>query len=363
MTNKIEQKIDGDENFQQSVGTQNITIISQGVSKEEAREISAEMSRKVSNEYFQLSQDLANKRMDSFENTIVERLSQLENGLNSFQNPDFVLSYRKAQIQAATTDDNEAYKMLAELLIHRHNNSNDGYKKTGVDGAIEIVNQLSDASLTALTILACIELSILPADNRLDDGLSVLNDCFASILKNGLPANNDWLDQLDILKAVRVNPISSFKKFDEIMFDRMPGYSTAGIKKDSDEYNKATEIQNKYHMTILVDNPLNHEFVIIPMFSRNQLKKFKKFGMGFSVPFSESDIKCCEELLNLYSKDTKEITNVKKILIDKIDSYSSFKNIHDWWDKIPKACELTIIGRVLGHANAKKCYSGFPDLD
>ena len=69
MANKIEQKIDGNENFQQSVETQNITIISQGVSKEEAREISAEMSRKVSNEYFQLSQDLANKRMDSFENT------------------------------------------------------------------------------------------------------------------------------------------------------------------------------------------------------------------------------------------------------------------------------------------------------
>lgn len=363
MVNKIEQGIKGNDNIQQNVETQNITIISQGVSKEEVKEISAEMSRKVSNEYFQLSQDLANKRMDSFENTFVERLSNIENGLNSFKNPDFVLSYRKAQIQAATTDDIESYKILTELLVHRHNNSSDGYKKTGVDGAIDIVNKLSDSSLAALSILACIELSILPVDVRLNNGLSVLNDCFDSILKNSLPTNNDWLDQLDILKAIRLNSFSSFKKFNEIICDMMPGYSTAGIKKDSDDYNKAIEIQNKYHMNILIDNPLNHKFVIIPMFSKNQLKDFKKNVMGIKIPFDDNDIKCCEELLNLYSKDSNEIANIKKLLMDKIDSFPSFKIIHEWWDKIPKACDLTIIGRVLGHANAKKCYNGFPDLD
>lgn len=363
MAKKIEQNIKGDDNIQQTVGMQ-IIISGEGVSEERVREISSVMARKIADEYFQLSQDLANKRIENFQNIFVERLNGIENGLSAFKDPDFVLAYRKSQIQAATTDEESNYKMLTELLFHRQSQANDGYKKTGIDGAIELVNKLSDSTLSGLTILTCINMAILPLTNQLDEGLETLNNCYESILKYGLPNNSEWLDQLDILKAIRLNNFSTFKKFEEIIAQQMDGYSSAGIKKDSEEYKYALEIQNRVHINALCEHPLNSGYYIIPVFAKNGIDKMhKNTTFGISVPLNVDEVSALKEILNLYTKNDAEINEANNRFIKKIDSYSSLKMIHEWWNTIPHSCELTIVGRVLGHANAKKCYKGFPDLD
>ena len=356
MAENVNQKINGNNNSQ-------IINVYGGIQEKEAREISRETAHKVIEEYFQSSQTLATKRIKSFENEFIDRINKLEKRFDSLKEPDFVMAYRKAQISAAKTDEDSAYKMLSELLIHRDQNSKNQYKKTGVDGAIEIVNQLSDQSLSALTVLVCIETGIAPASNDLNEGLKVLNDLYSSILKNGLPHDENWMDQLDVLKAVRINTLSSFIKFDVLIGKIMPGYLAAGIKKDSEDYQKARKLQEDNHLNVLIPHPLNNNFYIVPVINKNQIMSLSKIENGTEVSLNDVEKNCCRTIYDLYSKVPDDLKEAKIRFSKKIDTYPSLKKLHEWWDSIKNSCNVTMIGKVLGHTNAKKCFSGFPDLD
>ena len=43
-------------------------------------------------------------------------------------------------------------------------------------------------------------------------------------------------------------------------------------------------------------------------------------------------------------------------------SYSAPKQLQLWWDNIPIAFDITKVGKVLAHTNAKRCDPELPDL-
>ena len=54
--------------------------------------------------------------------------------------------------------------------------------------------------------------------------------------------------------------------------------------------------------------------------------------------------------------------NVKNKFQNIWDSYSSLKKLRIWWEKLPFAFDITRVGTVLAHTNAKRCDSDVPDL-
>ena len=364
MVSKIEQNIKGDNNTQEHIENQNIININIPLDEVKIRQISSQTAREIAKEYFVLGQDLANSRMQNLEDVVMNRFKSIENGYFAFSDPSFILSYRKAKIQSAITDEESSYQMLSELLVHRHEKRDQKYSKTAIDGAIEIVNQIPDASLVALTIFTCINNNILPTVNQLDAGLRILSNLYSSILICDLPIDSKWMDQLDILKAIRIDNVNKFKTFKEIIGDLMSNYSKAGIKKDSQEYIDALEIEKRNNIKILIKNALmDEEYYILPVFEKSQINKLTFYSNGKNVYPPKEVFDAINSLMDLYTKDKSANEKALNSLIDKIDGFVSLKKIHMWWDSLSNACYLTEIGRVLGHANAQKCYKGFPPLD
>ena len=47
----------------------------------------------------------------------------------------------------------------------------------------------------------------------------------------------------------------------------------------------------------------------------------------------------------------------------KWDSYEALKMVRLWWDELPHSFDITSVGKVLAHANAKRYNDKVPDLD
>ena len=351
-------------NFQ----SENQTIVNYFITQfdeEKAKQISEYSAKQIIEEYFSNADDLAQKRMVDFENRFIPKLAKIENALEIFNDPAFKLVYRKAQIQAATTTRESDYNILSELLIHRYKKQNNKSSCIGVNGAIEIVEQISDENLVALTVIVTILIGASPSTGNITEGLNVMNKLFESLLICDLPNNNDWLDQLDILKAIRLNSFGGLKKLKEFYLQKLDGYFCVGIDKNSENYQKAINLLKHYGLeSILIDHELIDNHVRLLLTQTTDIDKLNKIkSNGISSPLTQEEKECLHKVVDLYDKSTDKRNIILNKFYDKFDAYPALKTVHDWWDKIPNGFSITSIGRVLGHANAQKCYTGFPPLD
>ncbi len=365
MANKTKQRIDGNNNNQQFITSQTNNIII-GIDEQKAHEISTQAATEISQRYFKQCQEIANKRMDEFEEITINKLTKIENSLNSFLDPDFVTQYRLAQFKSAQTTDVNCYEILSELLIHRINKKDDYYTKTGIDGAIEIANKLSDSALSALTIFGCV-LNVMPRSIDAEQGLSTLNNLYGVIIDDAtLPEGNQWLDQLDILRAIRVSPYT-IRKFRDLFTEKLKKYCDIGIPTNSENAAKARSLEADLGIPLLIQNPLLDGYLKL-CFSKSDFENIRIPHDGDHVFLKDLEPKdqirnAIDTIFSLYESDAESQRRINELLYEKAVSFKYIKIVQEWWDKIPHSIELTCIGRVLSHANAKKCYPEFPPLD
>lgn len=347
---------------------ENLTIVHNHITQfdeEKAKQISEYSAKQIMEEYFSNADELAQKRMNDFENRFIPKLAEIENALEIFNDPAFKLVYRKAQIQAATTTRESDYNILSELLIHRYKKQSNKASCIGINGAVDIVEQISDESLVALTVITTILIGICPITGNITEGLNVMNKLFESLLICDLPNNNDWLDQLDILKAIRLNSFGRLKKLKEFYLQNLDGYFCVGIDKNSENYQKAINLLKPYGLeNILIDHELIDNHVRLPLTKTTEIDKLDKIqSNGTILPLSQEEKECLYKVIDFYDKVADKKNIVLNKFYEKLDTFPALKVIHDWWDKIPNGFSITSIGRVLGHANAQKYYTGFPPLD
>ena len=68
------------------------------------------------------------------------------------------------------------------------------------------------------------------------------------------------------------------------------------------------------------------------------------------------------EIRSLYSKDNNANNIARDNFLGLWDSYEHLKKVRNWWDRIPKAFDISMIGRVLAQTNAKRVFPSLPDL-
>ena len=364
---KINQEINSGANSNNYQG-ENFTIVHNHITQfdeDRAKQISEYSAKQVIKEYFSNADELAQKRMTDFENRFIPKLAEIENALEVFNDPAFKLVYRKAQIQAATTTRESDYTILSELLIHRYKKQNNKASCIGINGAVDIVEQISDESLTALTVIVTILIGTCPKTSIITEGLNLMNRLFESLLICDLPNNADWLDQLDILKAIRINSFGRLKKIKEFYLQNLDGYCCVGIDKESENYNQAINILKPYGLeNILIEHELINNHVRLALTKTTDIDKLNKLlPNGIEIPLSQKEKESLHKIVDLYDKTIDKKNIVLNKFYEIFDTYPALKKIHDWWDNIPNSFSVTSIGKVLGHANAQKCCPGFPPLD
>lgn len=363
MKNKMEQKSgDNSKQFQA-----NMMVINQGIEEKRAREIFMEMFKESSKSFSLEAIEKAEDRVRKFEEDLIPRMQKIEGALEAFADPSFQVMLTSANKTAAITTNENDYSLLSELLIHRIKKGNDRKVITGVSKAIEIVNEIPEESLLGLTVLYAWQM-IQPQSGCINEGLDVLDNLFSKLMYDNLPKGNDWIEQLDVLNAIRIADASKLKKLEEYYSELMDGYCCFGIKKDSENYIKAQRLLKVIGISdILVKNELDNKFVRLAIVNKTQINNIYKVvtntvtGITTKILLKENEKNVIEQIYNMYEKNDLEM--IKEKFIEEIDKRKNLKRLRNWINNIQISYYMTPIGKVLAHANAQRCDESFPPLN
>lgn len=350
----------------------NTVYILNGISEARVREICSEIALQAIKDNSQEANDIALKRIDNLTNLMLPRLQSIEQTFESFSDPSFQFLIRKAQITAASSDRESDYKILTELLVHRINNKKNIKKKASISKAIEIIDQIDDDSLAALTMAHTIN-CFFPITGNISKGIQVLSDLYEKIGYSDLPTDNLWIDNLSILGCISVATFFTPNNLEDQFCNSFDGYTCVGIEKEDSKYTEAC-IQladNGINADILVDHELNAGYVRLNIVQKQQIndlfyrKTLNVDGLPKieQVKITQSQKNCLERIFDLYSKNSVLTKKVKENFIKLLRSHKAMASIIDWKNKINIAFNVTSVGKVIAHANAKKIDPMLPDLD
>ena len=368
MSDKQTQKA-GDNSQQIQAGT---VIIQNGITEERARAIYSEMSLKTRNENTVEASLKAVERIDKLENLLIPRIEKEDKIFECFADPAFQMLLRKVQMTAVCTDREDDYKILSELLVHRIKNKKNIKKKASISKAVEIIDQIDDDSLCAMTLIHAMTYFI-PLSGNISEGLTVLADLYNKLNYGDLPTDKLWLDNVAILGCMTIAPFFAQVDFEDRLFNMLDGYSCVGILKSSSAYQTACELleNNKLDRSFLVDHELNDGYVRLAFPQKGSIDSFSYiiYGKinGISFPMerqlSAEQKKCLHDIFDLYAKDTTLQNQVKERFVKLLLEQPSIQKVVRWWNGLNVSFTLTSIGKVVAHANAKRIDNNLPDLD
>jgi hypothetical protein len=347
-------------------------IVHVGIDEKRAREIYQEMNLQLRKDYSQEALNIANARVVEFENRLMPKMAQVEGALEAFADPSFQLLLVEAQKTAASTERPADYDLLSELLIHRFQKGENRIARAGISLAVEIVDKISDEALLGLTVTHAVN-TFTPVSGDIHQGLDVLNDLFGKLFYSELPAGNYWLDHLDILDTVRLNPFGSLKKVQQYYPEQLHGYIDVGINKNSENNGKAFEIlkHNNLPSALLIEHSLNSDFLRLRIPSVNHIDSLSLVhqivheGQLIQIPvkLTEEQKKAIGSIYELYPIDGNIRQNNVKSFMEEWDNRPNLKKLKGWWDNISTSFTVTSVGKVLAHSNAQRCDRNLPSLD
>ena len=307
---------------------------------------------------------IAKERNDKFAYALIKIMSE-RGSLEAFRDPAFQILLAEAQKSAAASEREEDYQTLAELMHHRFEKKDNRKTRVGISRAIKVVSEIDSKSLLALTVCHC-AYSFSPSSSHIEQGLKLLDELFGKVIYDTLPDGTSWLDHLDILDAVRVTPqgMVRLKKIEDIWYQDFDGYIKNGIKKDSENYNKAQKILSDARLpkAILSQSGNKGDYVKIAVVNKKNISSSLKAvrADGKIVDFSQAQQKALEDVYDLYDGTKMR----KPEFINAIDKYANLKALRLWWNGLSnRAFTITEVGAVLAHSNAQRIDPSLPDLN
>jgi hypothetical protein len=278
-----------------------------GITEARAKEINAESLAIAMRDFSYEAEQKVVERVRKLEDRVMPRLYRIEGALQNFADPSFQNFLIKANKAAACTDRELDYDLLSELLIHRIEKKDSRKAQIGLNKAVEIVDQITDEALNGLTVFFVIG-QYTPIANTLEKGLSVLNNLYTRLPLSGLPSGLRWLEDLDILDAVRINSFGELKKLEQFWADIFPGFVTAGIKKDGDKWVEVTNLLKECNLPInvLTDNVLLEGYVLVPVITKQEIDSLKWYKVScvedptLRILFSDAQKQVLHKIYSMY---------------------------------------------------------------
>lgn len=357
--NKQSQKA-GNGSQQIQVGTM---IVNQGATEERIKAIFMEMIPQAIETYTKEAYETATRRIDKLEQNVIPRISAIDGALESFADPAFQKVLRKAQQSAAATEREEDYALLSELLICHIEKGEQRKNRVGISKAIEIIDEIDNDALCALTLAYAVA-TYFPKTDNIQMGLKVLDKFLSKLWYMEPPTGKEWLEHLELLRAVRLGQGIRLRSIREIYTQKLSGCSCIGIKVDSKEYRKAIEILGEKHINsaILIPNILLDGYVRLPVVNKKGIKDIIiKNGSTFREMTVEEK-ETVEKVWEMYTVDDTLQKTVNDKFMEIFDSFDTLKKLHVWWDSIAEVFGITQIGIILAYTNAKRCDENLPDL-
>lgn len=363
------------ENSQQiQAGTISITNV-MGIDEKRAREIFNEMYVIARRDFSKDAYECANKRVAQFEESLMPKIMQIDGALEKFADPSFQFLITEAHKTAAATERVADYDLLSELLVHRIQKGEKNRKvRAGIARAVEIVDQIDDDALCALTVSHTVA-KLLPVSGYIKNGLDVLEKIFEKLIYGELPKGQEWLEHLEILDAVRLTPFGTLKTVEQFYSEQLEGYTCVGIAKESNNYSEALSLLEDNQLSsnmFLVEHELLDGYVRLPICNKEAINSLQLIskpivnGQQFGeihIDLSEEQKSMLGKIYDLYDKNDELKKEVSKRFMDEWNKRNALLMLKDWWDNIPVSFSITAVGTVLAHANAQRCDQSIPPLE
>lgn len=354
----------------QQIQAHSVTIY-QGIDEKRAREISQEVAIQLMRDKFsEEARQIALERVSAFESCLLSRMSKISNALEAFADPSFQFLLADAQRTAAASDRPADYELLTELLVHRFQKGGHRETKAGINRAVKIVDEISDDALLSLTILHS-ALNFIPTTGCIAQGLSTLNDLYGTLFYGSLPVEENWIDHLYILGAIRIDSYGNMGEIDRIYAERLHGYTDVGIRIDSDDYHKATNLleQNSLPSHIfLAKHELCEGYVRLSIPRRENIGSeqllLQEDGILDQRPFPLTDMQrvALNSVYDLYENNSGQRQMNIVNFMEKWNDFENLKKLREWWKTIKIRISITGVGKVLAHSNAQRCDPELPPL-
>lgn len=351
--NNTEQQQTAGDNSNQIIISGNLNV---GITESQARDIcKAECAIALQNWSFQAGV-LAEKRIQKLEDKMLPKMLSYDEKLSIFGEPGFQILIRKAQIAAASSERESDYEMLADLLLHRAEQHENRGRRLCISKAIEIVDQIDDLALIALSIVYAVS-KYTPVSSNIYEGLGALNNLYGKILnKCKLPTDSAWMEHLDLLAAIRLSPsgINSFKKLEEYIPERLNYYFEEGLQVDSDDYNHVREKFESLNIPLscLERHPLRDGYVRLNVPKDiDKIVFIMKIQQGeIEMPLSEKQKEAFRFANGIAFKTDSNNSEMKKAFWNIWDKYQNLKDLRLWWDKLENHFSITPVGAALANA-------------
>lgn len=341
----------------QMVQVQTVNI---GIDEKRVREILEEQLSIALRDFTEDANLTANSRSKAFNTSLLKRMVE-ESALTAFSDPSFQILLIEAQKRAASTEREKDYDLLSELMVHRFQKGSNRIIRAGISRAVEIVDQISDDALLGITVFHSVSYFI-PTSGDMMVGLKVLDDLFDKVIYDTLPTNNNWLDHLDILDAVRISSFGGMKLLEDYWYEQFDGYLKNGIEENSKKHNEAKEILTKasFDQNCLVKNTSNQKYVKLSVLNKGRISNLSITTGLVSRPITEDEKSALEKIYDIY--DGAKIS--KDDFVKEIEKYPSLKKLREWWNTLKaQNIQITSVGRVLAHSNAHRIDRNLPPLD
>lgn len=341
----------------------NTVNIYNGVTEERVRDIIQEQYRLARQEYTEDAYRIANERVQKFEESMMPRIMRVENTLPKFADPAFQFLLRRALQIAAETERTADYELLTELLVCHVQKGENRKNRAGINRAVEIVGEIDNDALCALTVAHAFSFFV-PVSGNCEDGLRVLNSLFGEIMYQDLPQGDDWLDHLDVLGTIRINTFGELWKIEEYYPMQYNGYICTGIKAESEEYHNAINLLHSVGIneSLLVPNELLAGYYRLAIRAENAIDELRLVHGEERSPLSEEQKNIIKQIWNMYNNDSELKEQVEKAFFKKWDDFDNLRKLRNWWNSIPQSFTITHVGRVLAQTNAKRCDPSLPDM-
>ena len=306
------------------------------------------------------------QRLNSFKDELYVIVGNQLQLFESLREPSCAATLGAAANATARTNSIADHQMLAELLVKRFESPSDRHVATGVTKAIEIVEFLTEEGLAGLTTLY-VARAFTPVSGDIKNGIESLAGLLDVLPLNQLPSGQEWIDDLDILGAVRYSPIASLVPFLDIQFDQLDGYTVCGVKADSNDEAEARDrlAQVGLPANLLVVHELNPGYRRLSLRHTDSFDNLSLYSPSDpSVPhagLNSDQTEAIRFICNL-SKDSSCDEVIKGNLKKEMFRYPSLATLITWWDSIRMALRLTSVGRCLASANARRLKPELPDF-
>ena len=315
---------------------------------------------------------MVQERLQNFSHAMDSRISRFEENREQVQknfcDPSTQVFYGNAQRVAVCTNRPIDFDLLSELVVQRIQQPNDNrLLNTSLSRAVEIVNQIDHGALCGLTLIYFFRY-FSPNLSNCHLGLDQFAKTFEKLIETDLPTGLDWLDHLQVLGAVTLNPVMAFNLTEDTIAEKMNGYSSAGIRIGSEAYLKAQELlkANGLPFSFIVQNELMEGYVKLPIAHRNDVEKLnlnvRTGDKSFNISLTKEQRKALENVWDLYDRDAEVKKRARDAFIAEWNKREPLKKALDWWKTISRDFLITSVGRALAQSNAQRCDSAIPDL-